>query len=154
MSGTLSVSTQGLAFIATDPSGNFGLYFSDFATGSLTRLLAAGDKLDGLDVGFVFAGYQALDGREVAFNAGFQDGTSGLYVARIEPSAIPEPSSLYLAPWVWLAWGRPMPSVLVLSKRLENPLINPGTMPVCNERWRRGCDSGRTKTNVLRCPAV
>lgn len=98
LNGSVSVSPEGLVFVGTDTGGNFGAYFSDFTTGLLTKVIASGDQLDGHVLGLPLLGYQALDGREVAFNALFNDFTSGLYVARIGPSAVvPEPSTLILA---------------------------------------------------------
>ena len=66
-----------------------GLYVE--VGGMLFEVIAAGDTLDGKTVEAVLSGEESLSGDQVAFFAGFTDGTEGVFIA-----TIPEPSTAAL----------------------------------------------------------
>ncbi len=66
-----------------------GLYVE--VGGMLFEVIAAGDTLDGKTVEVIGSGEESLSGDQVAFFAGFTDGTEGIFIA-----TIPEPSTAAL----------------------------------------------------------
>ena len=89
-----------VAFSAIDNSGGISGVFSTH-TGSLGKVLASGDLLDGRIVGDVLAGSQGLDGNSMALVVTFTNGTSGIYMA-----TIPAPGTLALGTMLAVAAAR------------------------------------------------
>ena len=67
-----------IAFISgrIDPEGKHGIYVS--VGNHLDTVIEAGDILDGRTVAEVQIGFDALEGRYLAFEADFTDGSSGI----------------------------------------------------------------------------
>jgi hypothetical protein len=74
-----------VAFQGTGASLQSGIYTN--VTGSLTKVIATGDMLDGLTVSGLSFGLTGLSGNQVVFVANFTNMTSGVYLA----TAVPEP---------------------------------------------------------------
>jgi GT2 family glycosyltransferase len=90
---SVSVDGEMIAFLGLDAAGQAGIYLNSIAEGELTKVIAAGDALDGRSVGDLRFGTDSFDAGRLAFVANFTDGTSGIYVATV---GVPEPSSLIL----------------------------------------------------------
>ncbi|HET6575890.1 MAG TPA: hypothetical protein VFG68_19970 [Fimbriiglobus sp.] len=88
----VSLAGDDVAFIGRSGVGP-GLYTN--ATGSLTKLVAAGDTFDGLTVADLGIGKHSFDGAFVTFWAGFTNGSSGIYVVPVAP--VPEPAGVLAA---------------------------------------------------------
>jgi hypothetical protein len=61
----------------------YGVYVN--LEGTLEKVIAVGDVLDGRVVQWADMGSQGFRGRQIAFWVGFDDGTEGIYVATIVP---------------------------------------------------------------------
>jgi hypothetical protein len=82
----LSIHGETVAFYASASSGPSGIYVH--RDGQLHKVAEVGDLLDGRTVsGFGF-GPRGLSGDALAFNASFEDGTYGVFLA-----TIPEPGT-------------------------------------------------------------
>jgi hypothetical protein len=90
-SGVPSVSISGstVAFRGLGSNGQDGIYYSSLNGGALTKVVAAGDMLDGRVISSLSLGPHGLDGSVIAFEAFFNNGSSGVY-ATVLP--VPEPS--------------------------------------------------------------
>jgi hypothetical protein len=93
----LAISSQALAFTATNSAQQNGLYLR--IGGTITKVAAVGDVLDGKVISAVALSSNGLDGTTVAFRASFVGGTQGIYIGTATPAvtAVPEPSGLALA---------------------------------------------------------
>lgn len=58
-------------------------------TGDLAEVIAIGDRLDGKEVNSITFGPEGLSGNQIAFSAGFTNGSQGIYIA-----TVPEPASV------------------------------------------------------------
>jgi hypothetical protein len=85
-----SLSGTHLVFTGSDSMGNRGLYTN--LEGTLQKILAPGDILDGKVVVDVIASPEALDGQRVAFGPAFSDNSDGVFIA----TPVPEPSAVIL----------------------------------------------------------
>jgi hypothetical protein len=83
----LAVDSGHVAFSALLSNGNSDIW-TDFS-GTVQRVIGAGDILFGKTVDTVDIGLNGLSGNQIAFEANFTDGSSGIYVA-----TLPEPSSM------------------------------------------------------------
>ncbi len=88
-----------LAFSGLQQSQPQSLYFYDFASDSIARVLSLGMVLDGNTVSGFELGPEALDGNQLAFSVNFTDSSRAIYVA-----TIPEPATagLVLLGWMWI----------------------------------------------------
>ncbi|MBN1568758.1 MAG: PEP-CTERM sorting domain-containing protein [Acidobacteria bacterium] len=77
--------------------------------GSMTKLLAPGDMIDGKTVRDIGMGGDALRGDEIALTVSFTDGMSAVYLVTAETAPVPEPGSFILLGiglLGMLAWAR------------------------------------------------
>lgn len=84
----IAFDASGAAFVGFGDNGQNGIY-ATVSGGGLSRVIAAGDVLDGQTVTEVAIGARALDGQRLAFTARFDDGSAAVYVAEL---ASPPPS--------------------------------------------------------------
>ncbi len=75
-----------VVFVGRSGAGS-GIYTN--TSGSLTRVVGAGDVFDGHTVADLGIGKQSFDGASLTFWAGFTDGSSGIYVV-----PVPEPAGV------------------------------------------------------------
>ncbi len=54
--------------------------------GSIFRVIGSGDVLEGKTVSLAYQSHESLSGNEIVFYAGFEEGSSGIYVASIQLS--------------------------------------------------------------------
>jgi hypothetical protein len=78
-----SLSNRAVAFVGLTNTLS-GIYVS--ARGSLRKIIATGDTLDGKTVFWVLLSPEALEGERLAFYVAFKDGSKGIYVARGVPT--------------------------------------------------------------------
>jgi hypothetical protein len=90
----ICLSGSTVAFLGLGSGSQIGIYSGPAGGGLLTKLIAAGDSLDGRTVNNLNFGPTGLDGTSLTFAATFTDGTSGVYYGL---TSVPEPSSLVLA---------------------------------------------------------
>lgn len=69
--------------------------FTDLG-GSMAKLLAPGDLLDGKTVSEVYMSSEAIRNDEIALHVRFADGMSAVYLVTAETTAVPEPSTMLL----------------------------------------------------------
>lgn len=90
-----AISGDDIAFLGADVNNlNRGIFLSE--NNSLSKVIAIGDPLDGKIINDLKFGRFGLSGGDLAFYAGFEDGSSGIYSATASSpaSSIPEPSTL------------------------------------------------------------
>lgn len=85
----VSTSAGNVAFNGSGPSGQ-GIYLA--RAGILTRLVRTDDMLDGKQIDTLLIGQESLSGSRLAFQAGFHDGSAGIFVASLPCPAEPVPS--------------------------------------------------------------
>ncbi|HEY9666468.1 MAG TPA: PEP-CTERM sorting domain-containing protein [Coleofasciculaceae cyanobacterium] len=95
--GNFSFDNENIVFLGS--SAEFasevesGIYTN--ISGSLEKVLAYGDSLDGKTIRGLNIGRQALSGNQIALLANFTDDSSGIYVATTtSETPVPEPSSV------------------------------------------------------------
>ncbi len=76
---SLSSSVNHTAFLGTGSNGQAGVYLAS----TLSKVIAVGDSLNGKRVTALRFGSNGLDGVNVAFTAGFADGTQGVFKVRV-----------------------------------------------------------------------
>jgi hypothetical protein len=86
----ISLSGDDMVFVGRAGDLAPGIYTN--ATGPLTKVIAAGEALDGRTVSDLGIGWQSFDGTVITFWAGFTNGSSGVYVVPVVP--VPEPAGL------------------------------------------------------------
>jgi hypothetical protein len=89
--GFAVVAGDDVVFLARRAGMGNGLGIYTNAPGTLTKVVATGDTVDGRTVNDLFLGPTGFDGTSVTFWAGFSDGSSGIYVT---PVPIPEPTGV------------------------------------------------------------
>lgn len=77
-----------VAFLGFGEGGFSGIYTN--LGGTLTKIFAQGDVIDGKTIAGIFLGSQAIDENRITFNAIFTDGSEGIYVV----TAVPESSTV------------------------------------------------------------
>lgn len=89
----ISFDNGNLVFQGRGASSQSGIYTT--LGGSLVKILASNDSLDGKIISSLSTGREALSGNQIAFKALFIDGTQGIYVATATstPTPVPESSS-------------------------------------------------------------
>ena len=80
---SVSISGSAVTFLGRDATGQTGIYTT--LGGTLEKIVAEGDTLDGRTVIGLFASREALSGQNIAFAANFEDGFQTIYVATYEP---------------------------------------------------------------------
>ncbi len=76
-----SLDAGNVAFEAFSSNSELGIYTT--LGGSLRKVIAPNDSLDGKIIGIVSIGPEALSGNRIAFTAGFTDGSGGIYIATL-----------------------------------------------------------------------
>jgi hypothetical protein len=79
----VSIDGTAITFLGSDAADTIGLYTT--LGGTLQKIIAEGDTLDGRTVLQVFASREALSGQNVAFAANFEDGSQVIYLATYQP---------------------------------------------------------------------
>lgn len=97
--GRVSVSGNNVVFGGADAAFNPGIYAS--INGTLSKVISAGDKLDGKTVSNLDLGPASISGVTITFKAEFTDGSQGIYNATAGRNAgpnqaTPEPATLTL----------------------------------------------------------
>ncbi len=82
--GEASIDNGTIAFLGNGSNSQQGIYttFGD----SLTKVIATNDSLDGKTVSSLSYVRQGLSGNKIAFRAGFDDGSQGIYIANLNPT--------------------------------------------------------------------
>lgn len=122
----IAMDGENVAFVAYDV-GNPNPFVSGIYTnlgGSLSKVIATGDQLDGKTVVGVGSGGglnpQAMSGNAIAFPVSFNDGSAGIYIAQAvaDTEEIPEPR-LLLGLLAVVGWGM-ITGRLRLDQRLSD----------------------------------
>jgi hypothetical protein len=80
--GSISLDNGNLAFGGIGSSSAGGIYTT--LGGSLRKVIAINDSLDGKIVSSLTSERQALSGNRISFTAGFTDGSGGIYIATLK----------------------------------------------------------------------
>ncbi len=80
---SVSITGSTLTFLGRDSTGQTGLYTN--LGGTLEKIIAEGETLDGQTVIQLFASREALSGQNVAFAANFEGGSQAIYLATYQP---------------------------------------------------------------------
>jgi hypothetical protein len=87
---SVAASDEAVTFTGSGASNQFGIY-STFG-GQLGEVIDASGTLDGKALDFLATGSDGFDDDQIAFLAGFADGSEAIYLA----TATPEPGTLVL----------------------------------------------------------
>jgi hypothetical protein len=85
--GEVAIDGPNIVFTAAPVGGPAGIYGE--SVGSLSKIISVGDQLEGKVINSLsFSDDRPLSGRDLVFVAGFEDGSTGLFVADVpEPAA-------------------------------------------------------------------
>ena len=80
---TVSISGSAVTFLGVDAMDRMGLYTT--LGGTLKKIVAEGDTLNGRTVSQLFSSREALSGQNIAFAVNFTDGFEAIYLATFSP---------------------------------------------------------------------
>lgn len=92
--GTPSIDNGSVAFLAnTAFRSPFPEAIYTNLGGELTKVIAAGDSLDGKTIDSLQFKREGLSGNQIGFSVRFTNASSGIYIATLNPTSIPESST-------------------------------------------------------------